>query len=457
MTNTILVTVDALRPSRLRQYGASRNPMPVLDEIIKDGTKFTSAYANGPYTGVSIPSIHTSRNLGRRYIDVGPTIASVLSEHEIETGFIGTKSGFAATDVSAGFDDFFDFGKDNSADEVNKENIVESILNKLSYALIDGNDRIDILTGKNNQSTIKRNVKKVLLPYQYANKAYHSAEEVSDKAIKWIESRSDSDFFLWLHYMEGHRPYGIHHDNYKYVDKEIDNHRIFALSKKAGTNPSSLKVTEHRLLLDLYDSNLFYCSEQISRLLGKLKDLNIYDDTNLVFTSDHGEEFFDHGMYFHRNLPYDELLHVPLFLKTTENQRAVVEEPRELLDIGPTICAEHGLKTEDLPFEGTHLLTDEERQVIALGCGHLPIEDDVIAVRDNGWKYLYVDGEKSLYNLADNKSEINDVSEENPGVVDQLHDSIPDEYFGTEANRWKAETKADKEQLEALGYLELKE
>jgi arylsulfatase A-like enzyme len=54
MPNTILITVDALRRSRLQQYGADRNPMPILDELAKEGTKFTSAFANGPYTGVSI-------------------------------------------------------------------------------------------------------------------------------------------------------------------------------------------------------------------------------------------------------------------------------------------------------------------------------------------------------------------------------------------------------------------
>jgi len=408
-------------------------------------------------TGVSIPSLHTSRNLGRRYIDTSPTIASVLSDSGVRTGCIGTKSGFAATDVSAGFDDFFDFGKDDSADKVNKENIAQKMLKKVSHFAIDGYDRLSILTDENKESGLGKHIKQFLISFQYANKAYHSAEDVSNKAINWIDSNSDSDFFLWLHYMEGHRPYGIHHKDYRYIDDEINNSRIWKLCKKAGTSPSSLSVTEHRILQNLYDSNLSYCSQNISNVLDKLKELNIYDETNILFTSDHGEEFFDHRMYFHRNLPYDELLRVPLILKTAKNQPATVEEQRELLDVAPTICAEHGCETADIPFEGTHLLTDGERQVIALGCGHLPTEEDVIAVRQDDWKYLYVGGEEFLYNLTYDESEIRDVSEENKERVDQLRESIPDEYFGTEANRWKADTQADRDQLEALGYLELKE
>lgn len=458
MVSTLLITVDALRATRLRQYGAKRNPMPVVDQLLTDGTKFTAAFANGPYTAFSIPSIHTSRYLGREHVGASPTIASTLGESGVQTAVIGTKTGFKNIDDDLGFDEFVDFGRGRIGDEANKKTLPERALRKLGRSVIDGYDRYEILS-QNGKLGLRGRVRKTLLSHSYIHAGYHSAEDVTDEAIEWLNSNADSDFFLWLHYMEGHRPYGVHHDDYKYLDESLDQERIIHLSKKAGTDPSSLNVTEHRLLQDLYDSNLAYCSRHIARLFEALRTEGIWETTNVCFTSDHGEEFFDHGMYFHRNLPYDELLQVPLVLKTTAEQRAIIEEQRELLDLAPTICAEHGIDVSRLPFEGQHLLEGEERRVTALGCGHLPTEATVVAVRDDGWKYIYAEGDEYLFDISDDEVEVHDVADTHEKLVGEIRDEVPDEFFESESNlgHWEVENQVDKERLEALGYLELKE
>jgi arylsulfatase A-like enzyme len=451
-TRTILITVDALRASRLSQYGASRDPMPVLDSLTSEGTVFLSAFANAPYTALSVPAMLTSKNIPwdpDTGLTIGEflqenkqsTVASKLSKNGVITGMVGTRTGFTGgTQFSGGFDYVSDLEKKDPDIELNDLSILEELFKSISY----------------NVSKIPKKLEQRLAYYRLGHNPYFSAEEVTDEAINWIESNYSSDFFLWIHYMEGHRPCGVHHKNHKYCKDKIGDNEILKLNRKAGTRPKKMSVDDHFWLTNLYDSNLAYCSDHISRLFGKMRTLSIFDDTNVIFTSDHGEEFYDHGMYFHRNLPYDELLRVPLiFKKSGGNQRDKVNKQRELLDIAPTIIGEHDVSIRKNSFEGKHLLNDEDRRVISLGCGYLPNNKNVVAVRDKGWKYIHVAGEHYLFNIDENKSETNDVSDKNQKKTNELFNSIPTKFFGETATRPEPTSQENREQLEALGYMEV--
>lgn len=453
--NTLLITVDALRADHLGQYGYDRETVPALDRLESDGTKFLSAYSNGPYTRISVPSIHSSRYLAYDRLEEYPTIASILRDEGLYTACIGTQTGFANYTGDLVFDEFKDFGMDDFKDRANKPKTVKEKAARPVHSL--ARDHIGPRIRSISMpvyARLKEIYKTVVPGTGFRNLSYTSAEDVTDAATKWLKEHEDEDFFLWIHYEEGHRPYGIHDTRHEFVNQPVTEKLIQQLMTAAGTNPDEVMISDHNLIQDLYDSNLRYCSRHMSRLFGELEELGLWSETNIVLTSDHGEEFYEHGYYFHRNLPYDELLNVPLFVKTTEESEDIVGEQRQLLDVAPTICKLHGIDTSALPFLGQSLFEDGKRKIIAVGA-QLP-KQQVVAGRWDGWKYIATEHEELLFNLDQDPREQWSVAEDYPEVLERFREEIPDPVFTNSPEELsEPDEAAARQRLEALGYLEI--
>jgi arylsulfatase A-like enzyme len=111
---------------------------------------------------------------------------------------------------------------------------------------------------------------------------------------------------------------------------------------KAGLDPEEFVKIE----LDWYDGSIRGADTELGRILEELEELGIARDTLLVFLSDHGEEFFDHGGSFHEENVYGELVNVPLVLRwpAALPPGRVVPETVELLDLAPTLLDLAGLE-----------------------------------------------------------------------------------------------------------------
>ena len=451
--NTILITVDALRADHLGQYGYKRDTMPILDRLLANGTKFTNAFANGPYTRISVPSFHTSQYLAYKHLDELPTIGSTISDAGIHTSAIGTRTGFRQYEGGLMFDEFIDLGRDEYYEEANQN---QGSVERLSQTAREAAEYINNFIPKSTPFYEQaKQTYYTVLGDGFEFKGYTSAETVTKTAIDWLQELNEEEFFLWLHYMEGHRPYGVHDDNPRYHDG-LSETRIRELMKKAGTAPERVSNSEHTDLIDLYDSDLRYCSQHLSRLFDELSELGLWEDTAIIFTSDHGEEFGEHGKYFHRNYPYDELIHVPLITKIPKQNRDTISDQRELIDIAPTICALHDIQTDTLPFLGTNLFKGTERDAISVGaqCSR----ESVTAARSSKWKFISVGDDISLFNLKRDPAESRSVGEENSTVISRFKQQIPDRLFAAEPEELeKPDDEIDEANLEALGYLEVKD
>lgn len=449
---TLLITVDALRADRLGQFGHYRNTMPILDKLAGEGTVFTNVYANSPYTRVSVPSFHTSRYLGFRNIESRPTIASVLRESGVHTACIGTLTGLKDTEGELVFDEYNELGRDAFYEEANRDPLRDILRAKVKPVLSHSNRLLSL--GKEVFDLIFRT-------HSFAG--YTSAAEMTDGVLSWVDDAPE-EFFLWVHYMEGHRPYGVHADRYEYVEggEPVTDEQIMDLMETAGSDPSEVTVEENERLKDLYDSDLRFCSQHLGRLFDGLQEKGLWDDLTVVLTSDHGEEFYDHGMYFHRNVPYDELLHVPLFVKPASSFEhpsadAIgdrITETRELLDLAPTLCSFHGVEPADT-FLGDSLYESGERRVVA--CGAASYDDaTVVACRWDGWKFIHAADEEYLYNLDSDPSEQVSVLGQHPDVAERFREDIPDNVFESDSPGTRTPDDAiDEKHLEALGYMEI--
>jgi arylsulfatase A-like enzyme len=452
---TLLITVDALRADHLSQYGYDLDTMPVLDRLMSEGTLFEAAYSNGPYTRISVPSFHTSDYLAYENLaDLSP-ISEILGNEGAQTACIGTQTGFVGTGEYA-FDEYIDLGRDEYHDRSKAEqSTTENLFSRVgNWGRKTVGTRLKTVSAPAYER-IKSTYQRLAPGSGFTHAGYTSAEDLTDAAIEWLDENHDEDFFLWLHYMEGHRPYGVHDTDPAFLDEQVSEDRIRNLMEKAGTQPESMSVGEHRLLESMYDSDLRYCSRHLDRLFDELEDQGLWEETDIVFTSDHGEEFYEHGEYFHRNLPYDELLHVPLVLKSHRDE-SVVSERRELLDVAPTICELHGLDTEELPFGGQHLFEGDPRRVIAVGTQMA--HSGVVADRWDGWKYIYTEDEQFLFDLDSDPREQFSVADEYPDVVERFREEIPEPIFTRSPEQLRDPTDdVDRGRLEALGYIEVKE
>jgi arylsulfatase A-like enzyme len=450
LMSTILVTVDALRADHLGQYGYSRETMPVLDDLLDEGaTTFTAAYANGTYTGISLPSILTSRYRGDEYVRSGPTVASALPD-DVATAAIHSNTFFASKfDDVHGTDTYEDFyGESAHGEDV-------SAANRLSRRVFDA---VRPMVQRAGLMDLARTIQEAVLPASLIHEVaiYESAETTTDRALEWLAG-VDGDFFLWVHYMEPHRPYGVNVDDPAFGEA-LDRSSILDLMAEAGINPDRITDEQRRRLVDLYDSDLVYTSEHVARLFDWLRAEGRWNDTDVILTADHGEEFGEHGYYFHRNRPYDELLHVPLVVKSDRGDGGTIDEQRELLDVAPTICASHGV---DPPatFLGRDLFESGPRDVVATGS----FRDDgpVVASRGDGWKYIHVGGDgggEELYDLAADPGERRNVAADNPDVAEVRRGAISEDLFhgdGASGVPDAEDVSDDVEQrLEGLGYLE---
>jgi arylsulfatase A-like enzyme len=108
-------------------------------------------------------------------------------------------------------------------------------------------------------------------------------------------------------------------------------------------------------LVDLYDEEIAYFDRRFGELLEGVREAGLLDDTILVFTADHGEEFLEHGHICHCRTVFDTAIKTPLIIRVPGVEPRTVTAPVQNLDIAPTLLDYAGLDTAAFPFEGHSL------------------------------------------------------------------------------------------------------
>ena len=317
--HVILISLDTLRSDHLSCYGYGRDTSPNIDFLAGDGVLFAETRAPSPWTlpsHISLMSALESINHGvvtteARLDPLTPTLAELLK----------AKGFYNAAFTGGGFvSGFFGFNK--------------------------GFDSFRVLGGVTDSD---------------------AAARLGEKAARWIEENVDRDSFLFLHTYQIHNPYH---------SEEPWNHRYL----REGAPMSALDMTQlqfnHRKrfspeseqsrgdIISLYDGEIRYTDETlIGRLVAKLKALGIYDRTMIILTSDHGEEFFEHGSWLHTHSVYDEVIRVPLIIKFFDSRNAgrIVRSPAFVVDVMPTIAEELGFRLPGSDLDGKSLLRRADR------------------------------------------------------------------------------------------------
>jgi arylsulfatase A-like enzyme len=298
--NVILIVVDTLRADHVSCYGYERNTTPNIDKLAGAGILFKKAISAAPWTLPSVATILTSQYpcvlgirdrpvvIDKRY----PLLTEVLKLYDYRTcgvfshALLSPRLGFGR-----GFDVY-----DNQTSPFRREGI--------------------------------------------------SSPAVHQSALSFLREVRGQPFFLFLHYFDPHYNYVLHSEyNYypSYNGTVRSNHPIVDLWRMRH----SLSADDLQYLVSLHDSEIAFTDEHIGKLLAGLKKQGLYDNSIIIVTSDHGEEFMERGWIGHCTTLYQELLHVPLIVKLPELNFRIVESPVGLIDVMPTVLRYLGYKIPD--------------------------------------------------------------------------------------------------------------
>lgn len=468
----ILITIDALRQDSLSCYGYSKPTSPFLDQLAQQGTQLRKAFATGSFTPASFPSILASI-YPLQYGDYLPlpsqaiTLAETFQKNSFQTGaflsnaytsrYYGYNKGFHH------FQDYLTYQKINKIKTSTREKLVKTLQkNWLFFNAIE-----------NVYSCLK------LFFKPKSVKPNEEAPTITEDAIEWIQKNKDQNFFLWLHYMDVHTPYFPPKEYRKKLCPHISKKEMYQLDLKIQRAVKDLiRMTpeEVQKLKDLYDAAINYVDDHIKKLVDYLKSENLYQDTLIVITADHGEEFYDDDDLYHKSKPYDFSLNVPLILSQKFN--IPPNKLISLVDLPPTLTNFAGLP---LPatWQGIDFL-QQDREFVYFEDYHNNIRwliDDFIedkekyflrGIRTKNFKYAQDDLEgELLFDLKKDPQEKTNLilNPEYQKIKDCLRKTFrnflqeksPSNSKPFEENKKEKFSKEDeaiiKERLQKLGYL----
>ncbi len=427
-TNVIVISIDTLRADHVGCYGYERPTSPTLDNLASEGLLFEDVMSTSPWTlpahGSLLTGLYPNRHGLKSYNNPLPnsvvTLSEILSKHGFSTAavvnsfYVSHRYGF-----NRGFDDFI-------------------------YVPGIANLRV--------------------------------TSKVGDEALKCLTKYSSKPFFIFLHYFDVHsdycsmpwyeelfvRPYhGIANGTTKQL-----------MSFRRGE--INLNQTDAMHLIDLYDAGIRQMDNEIARILSFLKSRKLLGKSLIVITSDHGEEFLDHGGVLHSQTQYQELLHVPIIMCGPGIPRSKrLKNIVSLVDVMPTILSllcvpkPSSLDGFDLSplwqqsasqLPRRYLFAEASKDSVTPDQHNIKY-DIKRAVRDPRYKLHYdrLTEEIKMYDLQNDPLEKIDVASQHPSLLDsmfsQLKSFMAIDEIKPSAPSLPSLSPEEVQRLKSLGYL----
>jgi arylsulfatase A-like enzyme len=425
--NVILITINALRPDHLKTYGCSVNNAPFLDDFSSNSIVFERAIAQSSWTLPSQISLFTSKYVNshgvyernQRLSNTELLLPEILKLYGYNTAaFVGGLDLAKEYGLSKGFDYYFD----------------------------DTQDR-----------------------------TMNSFKDIVPRAISWLKENKNNRFFLFLQGYDVHPPYNKNFppedpfkSGYKGAFSQIIIDYKFLQNihdGKISLNGKDVILTAEdiKYIIAQYDKALIYADKQIGNLLRAVSDFDLTDKTIIIITSEHGEELMDHGSFnrFGNQNIYDEVIHVPLFikspLKNLKHKR--IKEQVQLIDIMPTILdlLDVPINKEAQGLSLVPLITGRDIKKDFNQYVYSEASPSKWTIRTKEWKLIYTGGQYELYDIQKDKLEKNNLVTQNPEIVYNLLQKLLQWRKRTKTFRSPNDTKLEltedmKQKLKEAGY-----
>lgn len=325
--NVVLVSVDTLRADHVGAYGYARPTTPEIDRVAERAVVFENAIAQSSWTRPAHMSIFTGL-------------------HPREHGYLALADRLRLPE---------------------KVPTLASVLRERGYATgaFAGGMNVGKVYGFDRGFDV----------YRSNGKDFRDNYE---EARFWLGERGGERFFLFFHGYDAHTPYSSDP-----ADRE-------ALGLARDDLAKNLRKTcreeggPERILpfVDSYDAAIHRADRYVGKLLGELSRLGIAERTVVIVTSDHGEEFLEHGGCFHIATLYREVLHVPLVVAAPGlAPRRVARLVPASVGIAPTVMDLLGIDEHPFPAasllaepgasEGAEVVSETEQSPKGGGHGHV--------------------------------------------------------------------------------------
>jgi arylsulfatase A-like enzyme len=304
----ILVSLDTVRADHLSLYGYERATTPRLERLGAESLVFTRALSSSTWTLPStatlltglLPSQHGAVHVTKRLPDDVVTVAERLRDAGYRTAAL-TDGGFVG----------FPFG------------------------LPQGFERYDVTPGEAWQPRAK------------------DAARTFGEAADWVRRNRHRPFFLFLHTYEAHQPY-LYREGFAAPFLAPEDRGNPDLSLSVDPNHPERARPQLARMVALYDGEIARADHYLGGFLDALEAAGLAGEVAVVVTSDHGEEFLEHGDLEHAfGKVYDPNVRVPLVVSLPAGREPAggrrLDVPVSGIDVAPTLLDLAGLPHDDLP------------------------------------------------------------------------------------------------------------
>jgi len=272
----------------------------------------------------------------------------------------------------------------------------------------------------------------------------------------WLDARNTEPFFLFFHNYDLHSKFGkAQCENCTlpyYPPPNAPLHFASNFQEPAGLrersspsptdiliaacgNPGVLSPHDLEYIVALYDDAIRGVDDGLAQFFAKLKTMGIYDQAMIVVTSDHGEQFGEHGQFVHEHV-YEGSAKVPLLIKFPNGEHGGkrIRDMVQLVDLMPTILEVAGVPAP--PGDGQSLIPLIKGEGSPAPWAYIR-RQKFIAVRNNDWKYLrsIESGLAELYHLAKDPHETVNIIEQDPEELSVMK-SLADAFFQENQQGW---------------------
>ncbi len=305
LPDVVIITIDAFRADKLGpRPGGSLTPN--LDRFAENAHLYTHCRSQASWTSPSLGTLHTGQypmvhfaTADRPLGTSQPTLAETMRDAGYDTrALVANRLCHRSSGLARGFDDYLYWDQNEFVRALGYYRTYFYYLENRIYE--KRNTRVGV---KDNHTTV-----------------------ITDRLVRILTEKRRRPLFLWVHYLDPHTPYSpppayVAPADRRFIDR-------FAHGDK-----------EHADVLErMYDGEVRYVDDELGRVFAVMPE-----NALVVISSDHGEEFWEHGGYDHGKTLYEEVIRIPLIVRYPEGEGGRSDAPVGLIDMAPSILAYLGV------------------------------------------------------------------------------------------------------------------
>ena len=429
MKNILWIMTDQQKHNALSCISGIKDLTPNLDSLAMDALCFDNAYTPCPICGPARASLKTgcyppSTGIVKNWAafkDELVFLPQMLNDAGWQTGLVG-KLHFYPSNADYGFEKRYLSDSPYSTysqEDVDNSEYINSFL-RLIFQNGGKGDPVKLFN--EDEESYENDLKRFMLGSNFRTKEEHETAWTKNLTIKLLEERDkNKPFFIYSSFFGPHQPYcppspydtmyspddivlpASWYDDFK-KDAPVFNRECRNVYEHIKKNISSEDAKE---IIAKYLGQVKMIDEAIGEILDYLKESGLYNETIIIFTSDHGDHLAEHGLFFKGQM-YDSCLKVPLIIRDPDGDKGIVKKVVNTIDLYQTILDYAGLPNRNQESESVSLLplikdknapwVDDSFSII----GALP-EQALSSLRRKGLKLIRFPDEKegAVYEMYD--------------------------------------------------------